>query len=103
MSFYKKNKKKKLNSNYKILFYKKNFKIPKQDRKKRFILIYQMRFGRKNNMLLIFFYDDNFNEKQIPTKTRPSQMNVELKIKDLKFKKPYIKIQITLIMCSFLC
>jgi len=49
-------------------------------------LIYQMHFERKNNMLLIFFYDDNFNEKQIPTKTRPSQMNVELKIKDLKFK-----------------
>jgi hypothetical protein len=58
----------------------------------KFILICQMLFGKKKQHVIDLPYEDNCFEKQIPTKARSIQMNVELeqhcrlKIQDLKSK-----------------
>jgi len=49
-------------------------------------------FWKRKQLVIDLSYDDNFNKKQIPTRTTPIQMNAELEqhchieIKDLEFK-----------------
>jgi len=66
-------------------------------------------FLERKQHIISLPYERDFNERMIPTKARPTQMNSELleyckkEIQTLLDKKTYSAIQIPLELCSVLC
>ena len=59
-------------------------------------------FWNRKQHLVDLPYESSFDEKQIPTKARPIQMNMELE-EGFRIQRTHCKVQIPMVLCRLLC